>query len=221
KTTPIAEVSSLAFSPDGKVLAVGGGVLYHGHVAALDAGTGKLLWVRRDIGSQQQVTLAFSPDGKTPCAGSLLGPAVLLESGSGTVRRTLAAKGVESVAFSPDGKLLAAGCRDATDSDKVRAEVRAWEARTGKLLRSFQRGRGAVAFSPNGKLLATTGEGNAVSIWDAATGELKRSLKGKPAGLVAFSPDGKTLACIEGAAGAVTPRGGAAWERVVWVGDGL
>src|SRR5262249_10573425 len=82
RTTPLAEGSSLACSPDGKTLAVGGGVLYHGHVAALDAATGKLLWVSRDVGPQQQVSLAFSPDGKSVCAGSLGGAARLLDAGS-------------------------------------------------------------------------------------------------------------------------------------------
>jgi WD40 repeat protein len=220
RTTPIAEVSSLAFSPDGRTLAVGGGVLYHGHVALLDAAAGKLLWLRRDIGRHQRVALAFSPDGKALCAASLLGPAVLLDARTGEPRRTLAAKGVEAVAFSPDGKTVAGGCRDATDSDKVLSEVRLWDAGTGELLRAFPRGRGAVTFSPDGKLLATAGEDNAVSLWDAATGELKRSLKGNPAGLVAFSPDGQTLAGVEGPAGPLVLWDARSGERRGEVGGG-
>jgi WD40 repeat protein len=204
KTTPLVSVSALAFSPDGTKLAVGGGVLYHGHVALLDAATGKLLWIRRDIGPQEQVSLAFSPDGKTLGAGSLGGPVALLDAGTGEVRRRLAAKGVESVAFSSDGKVLAAGCRDATNSDNVRSEVRLWKVGTGELLRAIPRGRGPVAFSPDGKVLATASEGNAASLWDTGTGELKRSVKGKPAGFLKFSPDGKLLAGVEGREGALT-----------------
>jgi WD40 repeat protein len=200
-STPISEVSCLAFSPDGGTLAVGGGVLYHGHVAALEAATGKLLWVRRDIGHLQWVSLAFSPDGKALCAGSLGGPATLLDAGTGEVKRVLEAKGIKSVAFSPDGKWVAAGCQDATDSDHVREEVRLWEAGTGKQVRALPQGRGAVAFSPDGELLATSGQDNAVSIWDPRTGELRRSFKGKPAGLITFAPDGKTLVSCEGPAG--------------------
>jgi WD40 repeat protein len=216
KTTPLAEVSSLAFSPDGKRLAVGGGVLYHGHVALLDAARGKLLWVSRDIGHQHRVTLAFSPDGKILCAASLGGPVTLLDVGTGAIRRTLAAKRVVSVAFSPDGKQVAA----ATAGGKGLNEVRLWEAGTGKLLRTIPQGRGAIAFSPDGKLLATAGEDNAVSIWDAGTGKLKRTLKGKPAGVITFSRDGKTLACIEGQAGAVSLRDVATGERVRKLDDG-
>jgi WD40 repeat protein len=185
----------------------------------LDAATGNLLWVKRDIGPQQRVTLAFSPDGKTLCAGSLGGPAVLLDAGTGQTRRTLAAKGVEAAAFSPDGGRVAAACRDATGGE-VRAEVRLWDARTGKLLRTIPQGRRTVAFSPDGKRLATGGEGDAVLVWDAGTGEVERSVKGKPASLVAFSPDGKTLACVEGAAGPLSLWDTASSERLRKLDDG-
>src|SRR5262249_43319986 len=77
--------------------------------------------------------------------------------------------------------------------------------------RAFPRGRGPVAFSPDGKVLATAGEGHAVSLWDAGTGELRRSLKGKPAGLLKVSPHGKAPAGSGGGGGGVSgwgPRAG-------------
>src|SRR5713101_6565872 len=55
----------------------------------------------------------------------------------------------------------------------------------------------SVAFSGDGKTLASGGLGNAVKLWDAQTGSLKRSLvdTGPP---VAFSPQGETLATVDG-----------------------
>ena len=55
----------------------------------------------------------------------------------------------------------------------------------------------SVAFSGDGKTVASGGLGNAVKLWDAQTGSLKRSLEdtGPP---VAFSPNGQTLATVDG-----------------------
>jgi WD40 repeat protein len=201
KATPIASVSSLAFSPDGKALAVGGGILYHGHAALLDAANGKLLWVKRDIGQAEGVVVTFSPDGKLVCAGDCFGPATLLDTKTGDVKRTLEAKGVTSVAFSPDGKLVAGACRDTRGRGKGGNEVRLWDAETGKLLRTLPGASGAVAFAPDGKTLTTGRDGDAVCLWDVEKGELKKAVKGKPAALLVFSPGGKTLAATEGSAG--------------------
>jgi WD40 repeat protein len=54
----------------------------------------------------------------------------------------------------------------------------------------------SIAFSPEGKTLATGTSDGLVRLWDAASGEELRSLRGHQGnvGSVAFTPDGKTLA---------------------------
>ena len=54
----------------------------------------------------------------------------------------------------------------------------------------------SVAFSPDGKRLASASRDGTVKVWDAATGQEIRTLKGHTGFVtsVAFSPDGKRLA---------------------------
>src|SRR4029077_17026115 len=54
----------------------------------------------------------------------------------------------------------------------------------------------AVVFSPDGKTLASGGQGGTVSLWEVATGALRRGVHGDtaPFGKLTFSADGRTLA---------------------------
>ena len=54
----------------------------------------------------------------------------------------------------------------------------------------------SVAFSPNGERVASGSSDHTVRIWDAATGQLQRELKGHSniVWSVAFSPNGKRVA---------------------------
>jgi WD40 repeat protein len=176
-------VNSVAFSPDGKLLASGSG---DSTVKLWDAANGTEL--RTFIGHASGVnSVAFSRDGKTLASGSDDKTIKFWDVATGAMLRTLQGHigEVKSVAFSSDGKMLASGSYDHT--------IKLWEVATGTELHTL-RGNPPVAFSPNGKILGG-GYNNSIKLWDVATGAELRTLTGhsKFARSVAFSPDGKSL----------------------------
>ena len=201
------QINSVAFSPDGTLLASGSGAW-----VSLPEDTTIKLWdvmTREPIGTLEGHTgpvqsVAFSPDG------------LLLASGAGwrdsavklwdVMTRELVATleghtaSVRSVAFSPDGALLASGSGDRT--------VRLWDVGSRKEIATLE-GHAAqinsVAFSPDGTLLASgsgadgsspDSEDLAVRLWDVAAQTEVATLTGHSSGVwaVAFSPNGAILA---------------------------
>lgn len=183
-------IVAVAFSPDGKILASGGG-FKDGGVALWEAGTWKALGkFRAHRGGVSSLT--FSPDGKILATAGwdhlvrLWDPSTVKElqwfEGHDS--------GVTCLAFSPDGKTLASGSLDRT--------VGLWDIGTGKtiaILRGHTRDVCSVAFSPDGKVVASGGVDHTLRLWNAATGQEITQLQGPGNRVtpVAFFPDGKTL----------------------------
>ena len=179
-------VGAVAFSPDGKTLAIGD---HDGRVGLWDVATGQ-----RTAALAEDSTVfgvAFSPDGKTLAVGDGGGRVGLWDVATGQ-RIAALNEGitVRDVAFSPDGKTLAAG--------DYGGQVGLWDVATGQRTATLNEGGGTVydvAFSPDGKTLTAGDGGGQVGLWDVATGRRTATLnEGNPVLSVAFSPDGKTLA---------------------------
>ena len=181
---------ALAYSPDGKLLAIG---CADKSVFVWDLPGKKEKFVLMGAHTDIIQAVAFSPDSKTIASGGIEDKIICLwDAEKGKERAVL--KGhtdqIRDLAFSPDGKLLASAGWDKS--------VRLWDPASGEALRSLEghsdRVR-SVAFSPDGRLLASGGDAGVVHLWDPATGEALRSLAHRDAVTsVAFSPDGKTLA---------------------------
>ena len=188
-----APVHSIAFSPDGAMLASGSG---DNTVRLWEVTTGREL--RRLKGHSNPVwSVAFSPDGMMLASGSGDNTVRLWEVATGRELRRLKGHSnpVWSVAFSPDGRLLASGSDDNT--------VRLWEVAAGLKLRRLEghsNGVLSVTFSPDGRLLASGSWDNTARLWEVATGRELRHLAGHSFGArsVAFSPDGRLLASGSG-----------------------
>ncbi len=186
-------VESVAFSPNGQLLATGSD---DGKARIIEVATGV---VKRRIKHDNRVnSVAFSPNGEWLAAGSSDGNARIIEVATGIVRHTIKhGDTVYSVAFSPNGELLATGSGD--------SNARIIEVATGIVRHTIKHAIKhsnwvhSVAFSPNGELLATgPSDGNA-RIIEVATGVVKHAIKHDYSGLsVAFSPDGEWLATGKG-----------------------
>jgi WD40 repeat protein len=111
---------------------------------------------------------------------------------------------VQDIALSHDGRCLATTARKGNDNNDP-AEVKAWDATTGKLLFTCPGTIGSVdrvVWSPDAKWLATWrlykagGAGGVpeVQLWDGATGRLVRTLGGGWSQGLCFSPDGQRVA---------------------------
>ena len=189
--SPGASVFTVAYSPDGKLLASGGD------------DSAVILWdiaarAQREIfveHSDSVMSVVFSPDGKILASASLDGFVRLWDVTSQRSRRTsLAHNGwVKSVAFSPDGKLLASGGGDEAGS------VIFWDASENQRISTIPGHSSiveSVAFSPDGVLLATSSRDKTVRLWVAEGQRLRKTLAkhNNVVYAVAFSPDGKLLA---------------------------
>ena len=94
-----------------------------------------------------------------------------------------------AVAFSPDGTLLASADFN---------HLRLWDLTRDRLLKTMPHNTWVwrLTFSPDGTRLASGTTDNVVSVWEVATGQCLKVLKGEEEGCssMAFSPDGRVLA---------------------------
>jgi WD40 repeat protein len=216
--------NGLAFSPDGKTLAI---VHKQKEIQLREAAGGKLRAsfplpdsaLRKITGDPTQYweyRVTFSTDGKT----------LLLATAGGLIHRWEVATGKELPPLNkhhatvagmhtlPDGRTLVS-----TGTDGV---IRRWDLQTGRqeaVPESYE-GRSNAAYAPDGRLVAIGDARGRIDLWDGRTGKLVRTVQqeGTAVTHLVFAPDGTLLATAE-RSGTVrfwqVPSGkpGAVWQR--------
>lgn len=189
-------ISTIDFSPKGKLLSAGG---LDGTVHILRAADAQEVQQLHDDDAIQ--ALSFSPDGRyvaTASGGPVPGDSAL-SRGTTTLWKVNDAKKtvlrkhrswVTTVTFSPDGKSVAS-----MDQNGI---IGIWATADGHEIASMKDDgfvpQAKISFSPNGKYLATA-FGNKAQIWKVATGKEVSRREHRRGNMldVAFSPNGRYL----------------------------
>jgi WD40 repeat protein len=187
-----AQVSSIAFSPDGSRLVSAADDL---KLLLWDMVTFRQVrefrWPKRSNPKTEATpataSVAFRPDGRQLAAAC--GDEIILwdvPSGEALPKHLSHSGRITNLVYSPDGKRLASVGLD--------RKARVWDAAAGRELRAFTvKDPGRLAFSPDGSQLAVTGP---LRVWSLSDGTETAIIKGHASheSAIAWSSDGMRLA---------------------------
>jgi WD40 repeat protein len=189
------DVGSLAYSPDGKVLASGD--RWGRNFQLWDAALRRLLYQVSTPG-RTVAALAFSPDGTLLVTGAADSPVAMREVRTGRLVGSLqGSPSADAFAFSPDGKTLAT---NEFGEHLYRRAINLWRVPDGKHLRrieTYPHLATNLVFSTDGQTLFA-GSGGAIAIYDVATGKPVGPARDAPATVrnLTLAPRSNALACF-------------------------
>ncbi len=190
-----AWMTEVAFSPDGKTVAIGSG--NEGIVMLFDAASGD--WIDTLPYHLDEIThLEFSPDGNRLLSTSYDWAAAIWKLDAPEVedepvyamRAVFHEAEVLDGAFSPDGSRFATSSIDGTATIS--------ETESGKLLwqlKDHSQRVNSINWSPDGSRVVTASDDDTAIIWDANTGQALHRLEGHTnwVNYAEFAPDGLTV----------------------------
>jgi WD40 repeat protein len=186
-------VVCVAFSPDGKLLATGGGPpTESGEIKVFDVATGKMQLEIKNGHSDTVFGICFSPDGKKLATASADKFVKVFEVATGKLVRSFEGhtQHVMDVGWKPDGKVLVS-----IGADDL---IKTWDLDKGEQIRSFgnqKKQLTKLAFkSKSSEILVTSGD-HTTRTWNIDSGSAGMSFGGATDYLcaVGISADGKLV----------------------------
>ena len=188
---------SVAFIPDGTVLASAGGNNEDFAIRLWDVASGQSI-LKLDVHTGIVWGLAFSPDGQMLASVSSDATAKIWDWRNGTLIQSLDFPGeAVSVSFSPDGRILAVGGVDEPQGDIQNAAIWTFSVGSWQPLLKFPEywNIQAMVYSPDGRWLIGGGTSRNVRVWRTGDGTSVFTLSHAHQVLdAAVSPDGSIVA---------------------------